>query len=328
MTRPNQFRPPGPPAVGTAAFKEAAASVAAIGAAGSAERNDAQSEIARYWDDAVGTLTPAGYWNGIAANQLAPLHFSVEAEAELLAQLNVAMADAGIAVADAKYNYWSGRPVTAIREGAAGGPSNLDWSPLLNAPNHPSYVSGLAGFSGAAAAVLTARFGGGEFSYATQGAPPRDFTSFQQAAEEASASRLYGGVHYAFDNADGLAAGRAVGAWTLTVFRRTAEDRGPVIVMDRPPGSGPRKAQAPSGYALDNFSPVKTVTVRLDGGERFNVAVDERGRFVLPKQRLEAIGFREAVLVATSGTGRAATARLETGLLGDGGSVSAGFTVK
>jgi hypothetical protein len=73
---------------------------------------------------------------------------------------------------------------------------------------------------------------------------------------------------------------------------------------------------------------VRTVTVRLDGGERFNVAVDDRGRFLLPKQRLESLGFREAVLVATSGTGRAAVARLQTGGIGDGTTVTAPFIVK
>jgi hypothetical protein len=56
--------------------------------------------------------------------------------------------------------------------------------------------------------------------------------------------------------------------------------------------------------------------------------VDDRGRFTLPKQRLEAIGFREVLLVATSGTGRTAIARVQTGGIAEGNTVTAGFTVK
>ena len=297
MTAPSQFRPAGPPAPGTAAFREAAAAVASIGAAHSAERTAAQTEIARYWSDAAGTYGPAGHWNAITASLVATADLSMEAEAELFAELNVAVADAGIAVAEAKYNYRFWRPITAIREGAAGAPANPDWSPLLTTPNHPSYISGHSSFSGAAATVLTARFGAREFSFASSGTPgvTRDFVNFQQAAEEAAMSRMYAGIHYPFDNADGLAAGRAVGTWTLSAFRRIADDRGPVIVMDAPAAPGKPRTEAPAGYALDNFLPVKTVTVRVDGGERFNVAVDERGRFALPRLHLGRFGDRGRV---------------------------------
>ena len=40
---------------------------------------------------------------------------------------------------------------------------------------------------------------------------PRSFASFEAAADEAATSRLYGGIHYAFDNDDGLASGRCIG---------------------------------------------------------------------------------------------------------------------
>lgn len=318
LTRPNQFRPPGPPAPGTAAFRAAAGVVASIGGAHSAARTAAQTEIARYWSDAIGTYAPAGHWNAIAASLVAPLKPGLEAEAELFAELNVAIADAGVAVADAKYTYWFWRPITALRAGSPGLAPMPDWSPLLETPNHPSYISGHSCFSGAAATILTARFGARPFSFTSASLPgvTRTFKSFQQAADEAAMSRVYGGIHYPFDNADGLATGRAVGAWTVAAFHRLAEDRGPLIVMDRPTTQGFQRTQAPAGFALDNFLPVKTVTARLDGGERFNVAVDDRGRFTLPLRR---IGQRDVVLTATSAWGRTATARLGTD--SDGGGV-------
>ena len=329
LTQPAQFRPAGPPPAGSAAFREATAAVASIGAAQSTERSADQTEIARYWSDPAGSYGPAGHWNAIAANLLAPAGQSLEAEAQTFAELNVAMADAAIAVADAKYRYRYWRPVTVIREGVAGAPANPTWTPLLETPNQPGYIAEHASFGGAAAAVLTARLGERGFSFAGAALPgvTRLYANFQQAAEEEAVSLEYGGIHYSFDHVDGLATGRAVGAWTVAAFRRFGEDRGPVIVMDKP-GTGRQKGQPLSGYAVDNFSPVKTVTVRVDEGERFNVAVDDKGRFTLPRLHPGRFGQMEAVLVATSATGRPAVARLEFDGGTPGSVMSAPFTVK
>ncbi len=38
----------------------------------------------------------------------------------------------------------------------------------------------------------------------------RSFSSFQQAAEEAGLSRIYGGIHFSFDNTAGLALGNSI----------------------------------------------------------------------------------------------------------------------
>jgi Leucine-rich repeat (LRR) protein/membrane-associated phospholipid phosphatase len=316
LTRPDQFRPAGPPNLDTAAFAQALAQVESLGAARSPARTAEQTEIAHYWSDAIGTYAPAGHWNAIAANVAAPLGLGIAVEAELFAELNVAIADAGIAIADAKYAYWLWRPITAIRAGGNGAPPVPDWTPLLETPNHPSYVSGRSGFSGAAATVLTAWFGTRPFAFSSASLPgvTRQFTSFQQAAEEAAASRIYGGIHYAFDNADGLATGRSVGAWTMAVFERVSEDRGPIVMMmDRSMPMANTDPHAVIGCALDNVSPVAAVTVRLDGGEPFSLAVDDRGLFNLPAARLAGSGHHLAVVSATSATGRSVTvqARIE-----------------
>jgi hypothetical protein len=136
----------------------------------------------------------------------------------------------------------------------------------------------------------------------------RHFSSFQQAAEEAAASRVYGGIHYPFDNADGLATGRSVGAWTMGVFQRLDEDRGPVIVMmDRSMPMPNMDPHAVVGCALDNLLPMSSVMVRLDDGVPFSVAVDDRGLFALPPERFGAPGHHAAVVTATSASGRSST---------------------
>ncbi|MEA2740530.1 MAG: large repetitive protein [Acetobacteraceae bacterium] len=315
LNRANQFRPAGPPAPDTEAFGQARARVASLGAARSTTRTREQTEIAHYWSDAIGTYAPAGHWNAIAADFVAPLRLGIAVEAELFTELNVAMADAGIAMADAKYTYRFWRPITAIRAGGERTPPDPDWTPLLSTPNHPSYVSGHSSFSGAAATVLTAWFGTHPFTFSSASLPgvTRNFTSFQQAAEEAAASRVYGGIHYPFDNADGLATGRSVGDWTMAAFQRI-EDRGPfVMMMDRSmmmsnmQNGDPR---AVLGCAFDNVSPVAAVTVRLDGGAPFNVAVNDRGIFALPSDRLGMAGSHAAMLTATSVSGRSSTVQV------------------
>lgn len=325
MTRPNQFRPPGPPAPGSAGLRDASALVAAVGASGSTVRTPEQTEIARYWSDAIGSYAPAGHWNAIAAGLVAPLGLGLGREAELFAKLNVALADVGIAVVDAKYTYGYWRPITVIRSGGSGTAAIPDWTPLLETPNHPSYISGHSGFSGAAAAVLTERFGDRPFSFASANLPgvTRSFSSFEQAAEEAAASRIYGGIHFPFDNAAGLATGHAVGAWTLAAFQRIAEDRGPVIVMDRDSAHGTL-----GGFALDNFSPITEVTVTPDGGQPFKVAVNDHGRFTVSRAQAARPGRRALVVVVTSSTGRMASARQQIDGSGDEDTVSAPVTLK
>jgi membrane-associated phospholipid phosphatase len=313
MAEPAQFRPPGPPAVDSPAFRESKLQVMALGALHSTVRTPEQTEIARYWSDAIGTYAPAGHWNAIAASIIGPLKLGVSAEAELFAELNIAIADAGIAMADAKYTYWMLRPITAARAGGYGDAPVPNWTPLIDTPNHPSYISGHASFSGAAAAVLTAWFGNRAFAFSSaslQGVT-RNFLNFDQAAEEAAASRVYGGIHYDFDNADGIATGRAVGAWTMGVFQRMGEDRGPVLTVGGATGIGTagKAGRSIEGSALDNVAPLASVIARLDGGPPFSVPVDEQGLFAVPRRQLPA-GRHEVLLAATSASGRTTTVRV------------------
>jgi hypothetical protein len=228
----------------------------------------------------------------------------------LFTTLTVAMADAGVAVADAKYTYWSQRPITVIRSGGAGQAPIPDWEPLLRTPNHPGYISGHSGFSGAAAVVLTDQFGARPFRFTSANLPgvTREFADFQQAAEEAAASRVFGGIHFPFDNAEGLVTGRAVGNWALAAFRRIAEDRGSVIVLDHQPENS-AEGQRLAGFAVDNASPLTEIRMASGGGEPVRVPVDGQGRFTIPPRTVGSGDVSQLVLTATSITGRVTTVR-------------------
>jgi hypothetical protein len=55
---------------------------------------------------------------------------------------------------------------------------------------------------------------------------PPSLSSFDEAAQEAAASRMYGGIHFPFDNDDGLSAGRCIGRAVIDRVRFRHEDNG------------------------------------------------------------------------------------------------------
>ena len=158
-----QFRPAGPPALTSAEYTRNFNEVKALGALNSAVRTADETKIARFWLDGPGTATPPGHWNRIAQDVARAKGTTLAQNARLFALLNLAGADAGIACWDAKYVYDFWRQITAIREADTdGNPDTVadpNWTPLVTTPNHPSYPSGHATFSGAAATVLAAFFG-------------------------------------------------------------------------------------------------------------------------------------------------------------------------
>jgi PAP2 superfamily len=222
------FRPKGPPALNSATWAADYNEVKALGEENSKRRTAEQTEIAHFWADGAGTVTPPGHWNVIAADVAA--RNNMRQKARLFALLNVAMADAAICAWDAKYTYNFWRPVTAIRAGETdGNPATAQdptWTSLIITPPFPDYTSGHSTFSGAAAAVLSLFYGTPRvpFSTTSDGLPGvvRSFRGFQQAAREAALSRLYGGIHFRSANEDGLEAGLAIGEWT---FKKTMRPR-------------------------------------------------------------------------------------------------------
>jgi membrane-associated phospholipid phosphatase len=241
MSSPSQFRPAAPPALGSAEYAAAVDEVQRLGGLTSTERTAEQTEIALFWADGGGTFTPPGHWNQIAADVALARGTTLTENARLFALLNIALADAGIASWEAKYAYDLWRPIDAIRRGETDGndltAADPRWMPLLKTPPFPSYTSGHSTFSGAADAVLSAFFGA-QAAFTAQSDShsgftqrplavsqviTRQFDSFAQAAEEAGRSRIYGGIHFDFDNSAGLATGRALGALVVDTLLRPIE---------------------------------------------------------------------------------------------------------
>ena len=195
----------------------------ALGGTTSTVRTADETASARFWSDLAGTFTPPGHWNQIGEIAALQSRTSLADSARMFALLDMALADAGIEAWGVKYTYNTARPVTIIRDGADGVNPMIQadptWTPLWATPPFPSYISGHSTFSAAASAVLDS-FYGTNYSFTDAGDPtenlaPRHFASFDQAAQEAGMSRIYGGIHYMSDNLAGLQVGGEVGQYVI-----------------------------------------------------------------------------------------------------------------
>ena len=228
------FRPDGPPEYGSEQFLQETEQLRLYGgktdtATTQLLRTEDQTEIAEFWSyDRSDTFRPPGQWIEIAQEVALDQGNTLEENAQLFAQLNVALADAGIVAWNTKYTFDQQRPFNTITQDQLTGAINdPDWRPLWETPPFPDYVSGHATFGGAASAVLEDFFGEDiSFEIASQELPgvTRTFagigelSSFDQAAIENADSRLFAGVHLNSSNLDGLIAGHAVGEYVTENF--------------------------------------------------------------------------------------------------------------
>jgi hypothetical protein len=228
----SQFQPPPPPAITSAQYAQGVNQVEALGGTISTVRTPEETAIARSWSDLPGTFDPPGHWNQITEVAALKSRADLAESARAFALVDIALADARIEAWNVKYTYNTVRPVTVIRDGADGVNPGItadpSWTPLWSTPAFPSYISGHSTLSAAGAAVLDSLFGT-EFSSSDPGDPtedlaPRHFTGFDQAAQGAGMSRIYGGIHFLSDNLYGLQLGGEVGRYVaqheLLSFRR------------------------------------------------------------------------------------------------------------
>ena len=218
----SQFMPPRPPIFNkdtNSPFYKNVTEVYNIGK----NLTEEQKEIARYWDDnpfviehsghmmfANKKITPGGHWMGIAAIASKQTKAGAVKVAQAYAMTAVALYDAFISCWDEKYRSSYVRPVTVINEWM-----DPAWTSFLQTPPFPEYTSGHSTITRSASVVLTKLFGD-NFSFQDTSdlryiGMQRHFDSFKQAADEASISRVYGGIHYMVSVNEGANAGKKVG---------------------------------------------------------------------------------------------------------------------
>ena len=188
---------------------------------------DEQKHIADFWNDnpfqmnvaghvmfATKKFSPPGHWMNIVGIGAKAAHADFNTTVAAYAETAIALYDAFISCWDEKFRSNYVRPETEIAK------IDDNWHPYIQTPPFPSYTSGHATNSAAAAEAMTRWFGDNlsftDTSLLEFGIKNREIKSFRGAAQEAAMSRLYGGIHYRFDNENGLVSGRQLGEFIVS----------------------------------------------------------------------------------------------------------------
>jgi hypothetical protein len=271
----SQFRPGPPPALTSPEYAAAFNEVKALGSKDSTVRTADQTQVGLLWRL---PLTNQQVWNRIAQDVAEGRGLSLTEDARLFALLDMAMNDGLETSFGAKYYYALWRPVTAIRDPRSDQlnpdtQSDPTWTTLHpTTPSYPTYSGNAATIGAACATVLAGVLGTNDVpfqvhwdSYGFPGVT-RSYTGFWAAADEEARSRVYGGIHFSFDNAAGQQVGTNVAHYVMDHFLLPRDDEGEPLLAGaaaavRPgeseggnaaaPAHGGLLAGNPGGTALD-----------------------------------------------------------------------------
>lgn len=216
----DQFRSAPQPELNSPRYASDFDEVMRVGDVGSQFRPQDRTDVALFY----AATPPVVVWNSAAAQVAVEQGRSTSDNARTLALMNMAISDAAASVFETKYSYDFWRPETAIH--ASG---NADWVPLVKAPCFPGYGSAHASLSGAARRVLE-RIDGRRHHLITLTNPAvvgvvLQYDAFEQITHDINDARIYGGIHFRFDQEAGGEQGREVGAYVYTHVLRRAHHR-------------------------------------------------------------------------------------------------------
>ena len=217
----SQFRLPPPPPLDSGRYAHDYNEVKLLG------RNSADSQTRPQDRTAVAVFfsvsSPVQAWNQAGRQVSAAQGRTMSENARIFALLNMAILDASIAAYDTKYFYNTWRPMAAIREAALDANKWTDadggWSPLITTPAFPSYPSAHATLSNAARTVLERVFG--KHNLAITLTSPRapgivlNYTEWKTICADIDDARVYGGIHFRFEQEAGGHQGQDVGHYIL-----------------------------------------------------------------------------------------------------------------
>jgi hypothetical protein len=224
IERADQFRSEPPPALDSHRYARSFNEVKTVGAIDSSARPQDRSDVALLY----AALPAPAVWNSVTSQILASRHASLSEKARTFALVNIAVGDAGIAVFDTKYHYVFWRPETAIHNADIDGNPRTDadtsYVPFIITPCFPSYPSAHGTLSNAAREVLERLFGG--HHAITISSPALGITltygTLREITEDIADARIYGGIHFRFDQEEGAEQGRQVGEY---IYRHYLERR-------------------------------------------------------------------------------------------------------
>ena len=219
ITSATQFAPNPPPSMTTAQYAADLNEVKELGSVNSAIRTADQTLVARLW---ANVNTPTNFllvWNNVARTVSVDRNATTVQKARLFALINIALHDALQTTFASKFQHGLWRPVTAIRRADEDGNANTtpdaEWLSLIPNPPYPSYAGNMAAIGTSQATILAQFFGRDDIrfdhTWAGAGGATRSYAGFSAMANEQARARVYGGIHFTFDNVAGQSVGTSVG---------------------------------------------------------------------------------------------------------------------
>jgi hypothetical protein len=217
-----QFRSAPPPALSSLRYALAFNELRLVGDVDSPYRPQDRTDVARFY--AAAPAVPV--WNAAASQVAVARGDSIAENARAFALLNAAISDALASVMETKYHYRFWRPETAIRAGDTDANiftrGDASFVPLIVAPCFPGYGSAHASAAGAAREVLESLYGRRlhfvQLTHASLPGVTLQYHSFRQIAHDIDDARIFGGIHFRFDQEAGATMGREIGRY---VYRNT-----------------------------------------------------------------------------------------------------------
>jgi hypothetical protein len=211
------FRGEPPPRLRSFRYAQSYNEVKRVGGMHSTRRPQDRADVARFYAAVLAIRT----WNPAARQAALAQGASLAENARVLALLNMALSDALVAVFETKYHAPFWRPGTAIHAGDTDGNpatrADASFEPFVPTPCHPSYPSAHASAAHAALVVLERAYGrGGHALTLSSPAVPDvilEYRRFDQIAKDIDDARVYGGIHFRFDQEAGARQGCRVGEY-------------------------------------------------------------------------------------------------------------------
>ncbi|MBA2709037.1 MAG: vanadium-dependent haloperoxidase [Tatlockia sp.] len=161
-----------------------------------------QTKEVVFWAGNPSTITPPGIWLKFADEFMSKEKIPLQKVLYVRSVLAMGIADSIIVVFYSKYSYWVQRPFML----------NPNLHTIMPTPNHPSYPAGHSTISATAATILSYYF-------------PQNKMNWWQKADEASSSRVWGGIHFPLDATEGLTLGKRVGNTVINIQKPLNPDK-------------------------------------------------------------------------------------------------------
>ena len=203
-----------PPVLGSHRYTWDYLEVLTVGGAGSTQRPQNRSDVVRLYAAAG----PAHLMNSTARQLALAARGSLAENARTLALMNMAMADGFVASFLNKYTYNFWRPETAIHAGESDGnprtPGDPSFATFITTPCYPSYPSNFGTEVNTGTGILRRIYGERHhdivLSFPAVPEVTVKYTRLRQLSTDVADARVYGGIHFRFDQVAGRHLGKLI----------------------------------------------------------------------------------------------------------------------